>query len=98
MHLHYLLTEQVDSCGSRIEGAKVRQALKSLLNKENLVTVVVDFAGVSVCSSGFADEAFGKLFVELGDDEFTEKIQFANLSEFNFQIIDAAMLQRERGY
>ena len=45
-------------------------------------------------SSSFADELFGKLILELGEDYFFKKIQFKNISYNNKIILNRAISQR----
>ena len=55
---------------TRRGGQRVRQQLENLL--QGAETITVDFAGVEVISSSFADEVFGRLFVSLGPRAFYE--------------------------
>jgi len=56
--------------------------------------IVIDFSGVSVISSSFADEVFGMLFVELGPMTFMRKIVFQNVSPTVNGLIDRAITLR----
>ena len=79
---------------SRNGGARVRHELESLLREED--HVVLDFEGVSVISSSFADEVFGRLFVELGPREFMSRIVLQNVDPTIDGLIDRAIVQRTR--
>jgi len=59
--------------------------------------IVIDFADVPLVSSSFADEAFGKLFLEMGPIAFGQRFQFQNLSDLVRQLIDRAISQRLSG-
>lgn len=45
-------------------------------------------------SSSFADEAFGKLFLEAGPVTFMQKFEFINVMETVQQLINKAISQR----
>ncbi len=80
--------------GSRRGGARVRQELRNLLRVQG--QVVVDFAGVNVITSSFADEVFGRLFVELGPRAFMSRIVLRNVDPTIDGLIDRAIVQRTR--
>lgn len=80
--------------GSRQGGRRTRQAIENLLRKERAVTL--DFAGVGVISSGFADEVFGRLFVEMGPRAFMTRIAMRNADGAVEGLIDRAIVQRTR--
>ena len=67
---------------------------------ENLLrerrTVALDFAGVGVVSSGFADEVFVRLFVEMGPRAFMTRIEMRNVERTVAGLIDRAIVQRTR--
>lgn len=74
---------------SRGGGRRVRQQLENLLRESE--TVTVDFDGVEVISSSFADEVFGRLFVTLGPRVFTKRLILTNLNEDIDGLIDLAI-------
>ncbi len=80
--------------GSRNGGARVRRQLENLLREED--HVVLDFRGVSVISSSFADEVFGRLFVDLGPRAFMSRIVLRNVDPTIDGLIDRAIVQRTR--
>jgi len=41
--------------------------------------IVIDFEGIHLISSSFADEVFGKLFFDLGPLDFSNKLELRNL-------------------
>lgn len=79
---------------TRRGGQRVRQQLENLL--EGAETITVDFTGVEVISSSFADEVFGRLFVSLGPRTFTKRVILTNLNEDIDGLIDLAIDQRWR--
>ena len=54
----------------------------------------VDFDGISVISSSFADEFLGKLFVRIGALRFMTAIQLRGVSPTVRSVLDRAILQR----
>jgi len=54
--------------------------------------VILDFNGVGVISSSFADEVFGRLFVEMGPCAFMTRIVDQTVEG----LIDRAIVQRTR--
>jgi hypothetical protein len=56
--------------------------------------VIVDFRDIKLVSSSFADEVFGKLFIELGPLEFSAKLELKNIDPIVKLLIDRAIVQR----
>lgn len=90
------IAQEARSYGSRQAGAELRHQIKNLLNRIPRLPVHVDFEGVSLVSSSFADEVFGKLFLEIGPMEFLEFMKFENCEVTVRQIIDRAIRQRSQ--
>jgi hypothetical protein len=88
------LARETEGVGSRPAGAFIRRKAIHLLTQESNEVLVLDWAGISVVSSSFADEALGKLFVELGPLAFGSRVKHRNLSSVNAALIDNAILQR----
>ncbi len=59
----FTIGRETASVGSRIAGGPVRTKLVNLLRVTGAAQILVDFQGVSMISSSFADEVFGKTFV-----------------------------------
>ena len=62
--------------------------------KETSQTVVIDFTGVSVVSSSFADELIGKLVMEIGFITFTQRVRMNGMNQIIAPIIDRSVAQR----
>ena len=76
------------------------QRKKKLLNiarLDGINKVTIDFSGIPLVSSSYADEVFGKMFVELGPLEFSQRFGFRNIDPLVRQLIDKAVTQRVRG-
>jgi len=70
------LNEYGSSMGTRELGSSIREETISLIKQGN--NILFDFSGVSVISSAFGDELFGKIYMELGDEIFRNKIKVNN--------------------
>lgn len=66
------------SMGTRELGEKIRQMTLSITREGK--AVLFDFADIDIISSAFADELFGKLYNELGEDAFKKSINVNNFS------------------
>ena len=80
--------------GSRQGGMRIRGVIKNLLQSH--VPVVLDFDGIGVISSSFADEVFGRLFVDMGPRAFMTRIEMRNVDPTVDGLIDRAITQRTR--
>lgn len=90
----FVLSQETTSFGSRIAARPVRTKLKNLLEMCPGQRVQVDFQGVRIVSSSFADEVFGRLFVELGPISFMGRLEFVGLDQTVRLLIDRAISQR----
>ena len=80
--------------GSRQGGVRIRKMVENLLRERHIISL--DFAGVGVISSSFADEVFGRLFVDMGPRAFMMRINMCNVDPTVGSLIDRAILQRTR--
>ncbi|MFA6170048.1 MAG: STAS-like domain-containing protein [Candidatus Margulisiibacteriota bacterium] len=64
------------SLGTREIGGELRE--KALIEIKNGSKIHFNFNGITMISSAFADELFGKLFEALGEDSFKAKIRINN--------------------
>ena len=90
---HFKLKEECQSFGSRVAGKPVRNKLLNLL-KMTAGVVTVDFEGIPLLSSSFADEAFGKLFLSLGPIGFMQRIRLTNMMDTVEGLVNKAIAQR----
>jgi anti-sigma regulatory factor (Ser/Thr protein kinase) len=93
-NIMFILKDHADSLGSRNAGTPVRNTLKNLIRFLDGNRVIVDFAGIHLISSSFADEVFGKLFLDLGPLDFSTRLEFKNMDQTVKLLIDKAILQR----
>lgn len=88
------MMECAPTFGNRITGEKVRTMIQNLLNANPNGTAEIDFTGVKIIASSFADEVFGKLFLILGPLEFGSRIRYSAVNATCKQIINSAIQER----
>ena len=80
--------------GSRRGGRRIRRMVRNLLQARP--RVVLDFEGVGIITSSFADEFFGRLFVTMGPRAFMTRLRLINVDPTVEGLIDRAIVQRTR--
>ena len=80
--------------GSSDMGAKIRQQLRPLLDKDE--KVVLDFTGVNVVSNSFADECIAKLLLEMSLEELKRRTTFRRLNPLAERSVLVALQRRYR--
>ncbi len=93
-HLVVCIQEESIGFGTRHAGVELRTKCRNLLNAEPTKRLVLDWSGVPMISSSFADEALGKLFIELGPTQFGTRIASVGTEPLVRSLIDRAILQR----
>ncbi len=85
--------ELEESLGSRKLGAEVRTRLANYL-AAGAEFVMLDFKGVGVISSSFADEVLAKLALSMGELEFRRRVFVDSASVTNRRLIETAIERR----
>jgi hypothetical protein len=80
--------------GTRQAGRQLRTKSLNLLTSDPHKPLVVDWSGVPLVSSSFADEFLGRLFVELGPMAFGSRIQHIGMEPLVRSLVDRALIQR----
>lgn len=80
--------------GTRKSGVQIRTKINNLLNAEPNYPLVIDWEGVPVISSSFADEVIGKLFLKLGAITFSARIRNVGMELLIINLLDKAVAQR----
>ena len=80
--------------GSRYAGRQMRVKAINLMAAEPTCPLVIDWDGIQMISSSYADEFIGKLFHELGPMQFMSKVRNNNMLPMIAQLIDKAIIQR----
>lgn len=88
------LAGEARSFGNRITGVRIRNKIENLLISASNDTLEIDFAGVELIASSFADEVFGKLALSLGFVGFGSRIRLVNINKFCRGIIDNVVQSR----
>lgn len=92
--IKFVMNTEASSFGSRKAAEPINKKLKNLAQLCGNTRIVLDFDQVAVVSSSFADEVFGKLFVEMGPLLFMQKFEFINISQTVKSLIDRAITLR----
>lgn len=82
--------------GSRESGREARTYIENLLKSVDGAPIHIDFSGITVISSSFADEVFGKLFVTLGAMKFMRLVKIDNAVSTIEGLIGRAIDQRAK--
>lgn len=89
----YILAKTTGGYGTRKAGQRVRNEIINLHTESNKV-IVIDFSGIGVISSSFADELLGKLMAELGFFGFNNLIKLKGMNTTIQSIINRSISQR----
>ena|SRR5215475_610094 len=79
--------------GTRRSGERVRNFVLNVFS-EGAPKVILDFLGIGMISSSFADELIGKLVAHFGFSSFCQKILIKNLNPTIQKLIDHSVKQR----
>jgi anti-sigma regulatory factor (Ser/Thr protein kinase) len=96
---HQIVVKAQDICktfGSRKSGEEARQYIVNLMNCYPDRELILDFSEINVISSSFADEVFGKLFIELGPMHFMRAIKLRNTGSAVEGLVDRAIRLRSQ--
>jgi hypothetical protein len=79
--------------GTRDAGGALRNIIVNALNR-GVSRVILDFGGMGVVSSSFADESIAKLVTKMGFSGFNSRIAMVGLTEHVRFLVDRAVAQR----
>jgi hypothetical protein len=91
--IRFVLAAEVEGFGSREYGRRAKIKIDNILVDKSS-RILFDFSGVPLVSSSFADEAFGKLFLELGALDFARRCAFKSVDSTVKRLIDRAIALR----
>lgn len=89
----FKISEKASGTGTRQSGERLRNEVINISTETNKV-IVIDFEGVSVISSSFADELFGKLVAKYGFFGFNQKFRLKNMNETVQAVLNRSVSQR----
>lgn len=92
--LQLIMKDETTGFGSRKSGLQIRTKVKNLLNAKKEYPIIIDWSGVPVISSSFADEFIGKLFLEMGAMAFMSRIKNKGMESLITGLLDKAISQR----
>lgn len=92
--LHFCVSKETTGLGNRTAGRQLKQKLLNILNAEPTKPVEVDWSGIPLISSSFADEFMGKLFLELGAMTFSARLRNTKMEKLIRDLLDKAIAQR----
>lgn len=90
----FVVKNEATSFGSRKAAQPIRSKLQNLIDLCGNHKIFVDFQDIPVISSSFADEVFGKMFVDMGPLVFIQKFEFLNVNDTVKSLIDRAISLR----
>ena len=88
------LRDESTGFGSRPAGQQLRTKCLNLLNAEPGKPLLLDWTGVPLVSSSFADELVGKLFASLGPLAFSARVRNVGMDATVRGLVDKAIMQR----
>ena len=88
------LRDESTGFGSRPAGRQLRTKCMNLLNAEPTKPLLLDWTGVPLVSSSFADELVGKLFASLGPLAFSARVRNVGMDATVRGLVDKAIMQR----
>lgn len=80
--------------GTRRSGKQINTKIQNLIQAKPDYPLVIDWEGIPVISSSFADEMIGKLFIKLGAISFSSLIRNVNMEPLIRNLLDKAIAQR----
>lgn len=92
--MHLLVHDEAIGFGSRRAGRALRTKISNVLRGAPEARIVLNWEGVPLVSSSFADELLGRLFVELGPTQFTARVRSVNMAPVVHGLVDRAIMQR----
>ena len=93
--IQFVVKDELKAFGTRESGRSARTKILNLMDNGR-TAIEFDFSDVSLISSSFADEVFGKLFSELGPLTFGQLCRFKSVDATVRGLMDRAITQRMR--
>ena len=88
------LRDESTGFGSRPAGRQLRTKCMNLLKAEPAKPLLLDWTGVPLVSSSFADELIGKLFASLGPLAFSARVRNIGMEAVVRGLVEKAIVQR----
>lgn len=91
--IHFKLVDQASGFGTRQAGERIRHKILNIHRQCDQI-IIIDFAGIDLISSSFADELLGKLVIEFGFFGFNNLIKLKNMNSLIQNIVQRSVSQR----
>lgn len=92
-NITFNMKEKSEGTGTRQSALRVKNEIMNILVEEKK-KIILDFNGIAVISSSFADELIAKLFCDLGLFQFTQVIQITGLNDTQQSVLQHSVIQR----
>ena len=92
-NISYKVSERSSGTGTRQSGERMRNEIINIYRETERI-IEIDFQGVSVISSSFADELIGKLVAEYGLFGFMQIFKLKNMNDIIQSIVNRSVSQR----
>ena len=87
------IKEESNGTGTRQAASQIKNKILNILSEEPK-NIILDFTGIAVISSSYADELLAKLFCSLGLFQFNRVIKIIGLSDEQQLILQRSVIQR----
>ncbi len=91
---NFLVKSESTGFGNRPAGRQLRTKVVNILNAEPSCPIYIDWTGIPLISSSFADEFIGKLFLEMGAMNFSARVKNMGMEKLIRDLLDRAISQR----
>ncbi|MBA4260128.1 MAG: hypothetical protein C0446_13270 [Chitinophaga sp.] len=88
------ILKESEAVGTRSAGKKLNFLIMNLMASKPDYPVILNWEGIGIISSSFADEFLGKLYVGIGEKKFNKIIRNANATAVVGQLLSKAISQR----
>ena len=92
----FRIADEAKSFGSRAAGEVLRRRLENLTRMTSDNRIDIDFDGIPLVSSSFADEVVAKLFVQFGPINFMKRFRIVNADRTVSELVDKSIQQRTK--
>ena len=96
LQMRFRVALDAQNFGNRATGRRLRNKLTNMYGEFRGKRLIVDFSGIPLVSSSFADEFIAKFAVRIGTAAFEEKVGFVGLSDINRLAIEQSCERRFR--
>lgn len=90
----FIMKAESNGFGNRPVGKMLKRKVMNILETDLKIPIIIDWAGIPIISSSFADEFMGKLFLDLGAMIFAARIRNVGMEPIIHGLLDKAISQR----